>query len=94
MRYLSNAIGQYEVNVARYYYNRGAYVAAASRAQASIVNTPQTASNEEALDLLMKSYEKLGLQQLSDDARTVLAKSFPDSRYVNPAPPKPWWKFW
>ncbi|MET0733198.1 MAG: outer membrane protein assembly factor BamD, partial [Casimicrobiaceae bacterium] len=73
MRYLSNAIGQYEVNVARYYYNRGAYVAAASRAQASIVNTPQTASNEEALDLLMKSYEKLGLQQLSDDARTVLA---------------------
>ena len=94
MRYLTNALAGYEVHVARYYYNRGAYVASANRAQAALVNTPQTASNEEALDVLMKSYEKLGLQQLSDDARTVLAKTFPDSRYVNPAPPKPWWKFW
>ncbi len=94
MRYLANALGRYEVNVARYYYNRGAYVAAASRAQAAIVNAPQTTSNEEALDLLMKSYDKLGLKQLSDDARTVLAKTFPDSPYINPAPAKPWWKFW
>ncbi|MEO7499108.1 MAG: outer membrane protein assembly factor BamD [Casimicrobiaceae bacterium] len=94
MRYLSNAIGRYEVNVARYYYKRGAYVAAANRAQAAIVNTPQTTSNEEALDVLMKSYDKLGLKELSDDARTVLAKTYPDSVYVNPAPPRPWWKFW
>jgi len=94
MRYLGNAIGRYEVNVARYYYNRGAYVAAANRAQAALITTPKTPSNEEALDILMKSYDKLGLKQLSDDARTVLAKTFPDSAYVNPAPPKPWWKFW
>ncbi len=94
MRYLSNALGRYEVNVAKYYYGRGAYVAAANRAQAALINTPQTASNEEALDVLMKSYDKLGLKQLSDDSRTVLAKTFPDSAAVNPAPPKPWWKFW
>ena len=37
MRYLTNALGMYEVHVARYYYNRGAYVAAANRAQAALV---------------------------------------------------------
>ena len=33
MVYLSNALSMYEVHVARYYFNRGAYVAAANRAQ-------------------------------------------------------------
>jgi outer membrane protein assembly factor BamD len=94
MRYLANAIGMYEVHVARYYYNRGAYVAAANRAQAALVNTPQTASNEPALDILAKSYEKLGLTQLADDSRQILVKTFPDSTYVKGPPPKPWWKFW
>jgi len=94
MRYLSDAIGRYEVNVARYYYQRGAYVASANRAQAALVNTPQTASNEAALEILMQSYDKLGLKQLSDDSRTILVKTFPESPLINPAPPKPWWKFW
>jgi outer membrane protein assembly factor BamD len=94
MRYLSNAIGMYEVNVARYYYNRGAYVAAANRAQAALLGTPQTPSNEPALDILAKSYDKLGLAQLADDSRRILTKTFPDSTYVKGSPPKPWWQFW
>ncbi|HSV17920.1 MAG TPA: outer membrane protein assembly factor BamD [Casimicrobiaceae bacterium] len=94
MRYLSNALGMYEVHVAEYYYNRGAYVAAASRAQASLVNFPQTPSNEKALDILAKSYDKLGLAQLSDDSKRILAKTFPASVYVVGTPAKPWWKFW
>ena len=94
MRYLTNALGMYEVNVARYYYNRGAYVAAANRAQAALINNPQTASNEPALDILAKSYDRLGLAQLADDSRQILARTFPDSVYVKAQPPKPWWKFW
>jgi outer membrane protein assembly factor BamD len=94
MRYLTNAIGMYEVNVARYYYSRGAYVAAANRAQAALIQTPKTASNEQALDLLAKSYDKLGLTQLANDSRQVLAKNFPDSAYIKAPPPKAWWKFW
>ena len=94
MRYLTNAIGMYEVNVARYYYNRGAYVAAANRAQAALIQTPKTASNEPALDVLAKSYDKLGLTQLANDSREVLAKNFPDSAYIKGPPPKAWWKFW
>jgi outer membrane protein assembly factor BamD len=82
------------VHVAEYYFNRGAYVAAASRAQASLINFPKTPSNERALDILSKSYAKLGLAQLSDDSRKILEKTFPESVYVVGAPAKPWWKFW
>src|SRR5438445_6405653 len=42
MRYLTNALAMYEVHVSQYYYNRGAYLAAANRAQAALVNFPQT----------------------------------------------------
>jgi outer membrane protein assembly factor BamD len=95
MRYLTNALGMYEVHVAEYYYNRGAFVAAASRAQAALLNFPNTASNERGLDLLAKSYDKLGLTQLADDSRAILARTFPSSVYIAGVPsPKPWWKFW
>ncbi len=94
MLYLTNALGKYEVIVARYYYNRGAYVAAINRAQAAIVGYPKTISNEAALDILAKSYDKLGLVQLRDDSLTVLRKTFPDSVYLAGPVEKPWWKFW
>jgi len=92
--YLNNALAQYEVNVARYYYNRGAYIAAANRAQAALVTYPRTPANEGALDMLASSYEKLGLSQLSEDSRQILAKTFPDGKFVAPPPPKPWWRLW
>jgi outer membrane protein assembly factor BamD (BamD/ComL family) len=41
-----------------------------------------------------KSYRKLGLNQLADDAHQILTKTFPESVYVAGAPEKPWWKFW
>ena len=95
MRYLTNALGMYEVHVASYYYARGAYVAAANRAQASLVNHPRTPSNEMALDLMVRSYRKLGLTQLADDAHAILEKTFPSSVYLAAnAPARPWWKIW
>lgn len=94
MRYLTNALGLFEVHVAEYYYNRGAYIAAANRAQAALLNFPNTPANERALDVLAKSYDKLGLTQLADDSRRILTKTFPNSVYVAGAPAKPWWKFW
>jgi outer membrane protein assembly factor BamD len=95
MRYLSNALGMHEVHVARYYYNRGAYVAAANRAQASLISYPAVPANEEALDLLIRSYEKLGLKQLADDSRRILERTYPASPYLaGGSRSKPWWKFW
>jgi outer membrane protein assembly factor BamD len=94
MRYLSNALGMYEVHVARYYFNRGAYVAAVNRGQAALVNYPRTPSNEAALDILVRGYERLRMQKLADDSRRILQATFPESAYLNPAPEKPWWKLW
>ena len=48
MRYLVNALASHEVHVARYYMKRGAYVAAANRAQYALQNYPQAPANEEA----------------------------------------------
>ncbi len=93
MRYLTNALSSYEVHVADYYYRRGAYVAAANRAQASLLNFPRTPANEDALILMARSYDKLGLPQLRDDAQRVLKDTFPNGKYFM-AEARPWWNFW
>jgi outer membrane protein assembly factor BamD len=94
MRFLTNALAGSEVHVARYYYNRGAYVAAVNRAQATLINYPKTPANEDALILLMQSYDKLGMTQLRDDTRRVLKDTFPKGKYFVASATKPWWKFW
>jgi outer membrane protein assembly factor BamD len=97
MDYIVNALSAYEIHVARYYFRRGAFVAAANRAQQAIKEYPQTPATEEALYLLVQSYDRLELPQLRDDASRVLKQNFPDSRYVTGAaqgPKKPWWQVW
>ena len=94
MKYLNNALGTYEVKVARYYFNRGAMIAASNRAQNSLVNNPQTPSNADALAVMAASYDKLGLTQLANDSRQILAKTFPDSKYITGSIERPWWQFW
>jgi outer membrane protein assembly factor BamD len=94
MRYLTNSLALYEVKVARYYFNRGAYIAAVNRAQVALTTYPRTPANEDALDVLARSYDKLELPQLRDDAERVLKQTFPDSKYVTGISDKPWWKFW
>ena len=56
MRYLVNALANHEVHVARYYYKRGAYVAAANR-PGDDQGFPPVAGGEEALFLLVQSYD-------------------------------------
>ncbi len=93
MRYLTNALAGYEVRVAEYYYRRGAYVAAVNRAQSALINYPRTPSNEDALIVLVRSYDALGMIQLRDDAQRVLKDTFPNGKFFT-ASAKPWWKFW
>jgi outer membrane protein assembly factor BamD len=98
MRYLVNALASYEVHVARYYLKRGAYVAAANRAQATVKDFPNSPAAEEALFVMAKSYDALNMPELRDDADRVMRKNFPNSRYLGrPARrqgPRAWWKMW
>jgi outer membrane protein assembly factor BamD len=79
MKYLINALASHEVHVARYYIKRGAYVAAANRAQYALKNYPQAPAQEEALLILIQAYNALGMEQLRDDAQRILKQNFPDS---------------
>lgn len=94
MVYLTNSLALYEVKVGRYYYNRGAYIAAVNRAQAALTNYPRTPANEDALELLVQSYHQLGLNDLRDDTARVMKATYPNSHYLAEAKSRPWWKFW
>ncbi|PIV88129.1 MAG: outer membrane protein assembly factor BamD [Hydrogenophilales bacterium CG17_big_fil_post_rev_8_21_14_2_50_63_12] len=97
MKYLVNNLAGHEVQVARYYYQRGAYVAAANRGKFALENYRQSPALEEGLAIMAKSYDKLNLPDLRDDALRVLKHNFPNSPYVagdGPVREKPWWKLW
>jgi len=96
MKYLVNALASHEVHVARYYMKRGAYVAAANRAQYALLNYAQAPAVEEALFVMVKAYDALGMTDLRDDADRVMRKNFPDSAYFKGAYGKkdPWWMLW
>lgn len=97
MTYIVNSLAQYEVHVARYYYTRGAYVAAINRAQVAVSDYQGLPALEEALFIIVKSYDALGMTQLRDDAKRVLEKNYPKSEYLTrgfKASSDPWWKVW
>lgn len=96
LKYLVNAMAQHEVHVANYYYRRGAYLAAANRAQTAVAEYREAPAVEEALYIMVRSYDALGLTQLRDDAQRVLQLNFPNSQVTLGGRPKQerWWKFW
>jgi outer membrane protein assembly factor BamD len=97
MRYLINTLAQYEVHVARYYMKRGAYLAAANRAQYAIKTYQQAPALEDAVYVLVRAYDSLGMDALRDDATRVMRANFPKSRYLSGQevkPDVPWWRIW
>jgi len=96
MSYLVNSLAWHEVHVARYYLKRGAFVAAANRAQIALKSYPDAPANEEGLFVMVKAYDALGLSDLRDDAERVMRKNFPKSEYFVRGfdRKEPWWKLW
>ena len=97
MSYIVNSLAQSEVHVARYYYSRGAYVAAINRAQSAIADYRDVPALEEATFILYKSYDALGMNELRDDMRRIIDKSYPQSQLMNKGfrlADNPWYKFW
>lgn len=99
MKYLVNALASHEVHVARYYFKRGAYVAAANRGKYVVEHYQQAPALEEALYIMAMSYDRLDLADLRDDALRVLRQNFPTSPYLAGKDPRkdkerPWWRLW
>jgi outer membrane protein assembly factor BamD len=98
MVYLRNRLADYEVEVARFYLKRGAYVGAASRARSVIEGYDGAPAVDDALTILAQSYRRLGVDDLAKVADAVRqANVLPDD--VTGQPPQendddPWWRFW
>jgi outer membrane protein assembly factor BamD len=73
MLYLRNNLARHEVNVARYYVRRGAFLAAANRAEFVVQNYQRTPALRDALEVMIEAYGKLGMQDLVADTQRVLA---------------------
>jgi len=82
MRYLLDVQARYEVSVARFYFDRGAYVAAVNRCKYALENYPRTPAVEDALGIQAKAYRLMGLPELAADTVRVLRMNFPESRYL------------
>lgn len=96
MKYLVNALAENEIHVAKYYIKRKAWVAAANRAKEVLKTYPDSPAVEEALAILVVSYDKLKLTDLRDDAKRVLKLNFPNSKFANGVSTegKAWYRFW
>ncbi len=77
MVYLKNRLARYENSVARYYLKIGAYVADLRRAKGAIEQYNGADSNVESLQIMIKAYEGMGMHELAEDTKRVLAETQP-----------------
>lgn len=78
MIYLRARLARYEINVANYYFDRGAYLAAANRGRYVVENFPQTPATADALAVMVQAYQLLGLNDLAENAFDVLKLNYPN----------------
>ena len=78
MHLLRDNLAKYEIHVARYYMDRGAYLSAANRAKYVVENYQKTPAIADALATMVTAYRKLGMTKLADDAMRVLELNHPE----------------
>lgn len=80
MVYIRNMIALHNLEVAKFYFKRHAYVGAANRANLVIKHFQQSTPVPDALVMMALSYQKLGLPKSAAQAITVLQINFPQNR--------------
>lgn len=78
MIFLRNLLANHEYEVALFYYEHEAYVAAANRANEVVRHFQGAPVVAKAMVLMIKSYHELGLETLAADASKVLELNIPD----------------
>jgi len=80
--FLRNSMAKHEVYVANYYLKRGAYIASSERIKFMLEKYPGTPSTEDALIVLIKSYNHLEMTELAKAAADVLKENFQNYTYT------------
>lgn len=80
MRHIRYALAQHELQTAKFYFERKAYIAAANRANYVVKHFADTPQEKEALKIMIKSYRILGVTEKERNARRILNLNFPGSQ--------------
>ncbi len=72
MAFLRNNLAMHEINVAKFYLKRGAYVAAVNRAKYILENYQQTPAVPMALEILKQAYNELNISELAADTDRII----------------------
>jgi outer membrane protein assembly factor BamD len=75
--YLRNIMADHELDVAQYYYDRKAYIAAANRAGDVVQHYQGAPAVVDALVIMAKSYHELKMTKYEQDTLTVLKYNYP-----------------
>lgn len=75
--FLRNKLAEHELQVADYYYRRGAYIAVINRCQYLLEEYQGAPSMPEALVLMVKAYRKLDVHDLAEDTLRILQLNYP-----------------
>lgn len=80
MIYLRNIMAKHQLQLAQFYFDRKAYVAAINRANSLLLHYQGAPSVPKALVLMKKAYHALGLQQEENDTVALLQYNYPGYR--------------
>lgn len=83
MLHIKERLARYEIAIARFYMRREAYVAAANRGRYVIEHFPDSNQVQQALEIMVSSYEQLGLDELRENAMKTLKLNYPDSEFIS-----------
>ena len=94
MIYLRNRLADHELRIAKYYEQRGAWVAAAQRAKQLIEQYDGAPAGKDALRVLMHAYEELNYEELAANTEKVFLENYPGESPEVEENNGSWWKFW
>lgn len=78
MRYIYNQLAESEMDTARWYIKRKAYLAAANRAKWVFQYYPQSMAIPEAIATMAYSYDRLGMKDTADQYKQLLSINYPE----------------
>ena len=75
-------LARHNLHIARYYFDRKAFIAAANRGRTVLTQHPASPERADALGILARSYHRLKLDGLAQDTLAILEHNYPDSDQV------------
>lgn len=83
MIHLRNMLARHEINVANYYFGRGAYLAATNRGRYVVESFQGSPAVPDGLAIMAQGYTLLGMDELAQNSIEVLKINYPDHPALN-----------